>query len=149
VRFDAELGSAASGLPGFCPFLSDSVAQMKTTWPKAVEVLAAGGTSTEAAKAAQVTVRTIRRWRNDEVLFADAVDDARASMLTEAAGLLAAATTTAARRLAEIVQSEEERHSLTAARIVLEQASKYRIDRAIEDRIAALEVAVSLRSGWQ
>jgi len=25
VRFDAELGSAASGLPGFCPFLSAGV----------------------------------------------------------------------------------------------------------------------------
>ena len=42
-------------------------------------------------------------------------------MLTEAAGLLAATTTAAA---------------------------KYRIDRAIEDRIEALELAVNLRS-WQ
>jgi len=25
VRFDAKLGSAASGLPGFCPFLSAGV----------------------------------------------------------------------------------------------------------------------------
>ena len=148
MRFDAELGFCASGLPG-CPFLSVFVPQMKTTWPKAVEVLAAGGTSTEAAKAAQVTARTIRRWRNDEPRFADSIDDTRTRMLAAAAGILAASTTAAAHRLAEIVQSEEERHSLTAARIILDQAARYRSDRAIEDRISALEVAVSLRSGWQ
>jgi len=136
VRFDAELGFCASGLPGFCPFLSDSVPQMKQSWPMAVEVLAAGGTSTEAAKAAQVTVRTIRRWRADEPRFA------------EAAGLLASHTTAAARRLGEIIQSEEERHALPAARVVLDMAARYRSDRAIEDRIEALEAAVNLRS-WQ
>jgi len=114
----------------------------------AVEVLAAGGTSTEAAKAAGVTVRTIRRWRNDEPRFADSVDDARSQMLAEAAGILAASSTVAALRLAEIVQSEEERHALTAARVVLDQASRYKNDQALEDRISALELAVGVRSSW-
>jgi len=121
---------------------------MKESWPKAVEVLASGGTSTEAAKAAQVTVRTIRRWRNDEPRFTDSVDDARSLMLAEAAGLLASQTTAAARRLGEIIQSDEERHALPAARVVLDMAARYRSDRAIEDRIEALEAAVNLRS-WQ
>ena len=147
MRFDAELGFCASGLPG-CPFLSVFVPQMKTTWPKAAEVLAAGGTSTEAAEAAGVGVRTIRRWRNDEPRFADSIDDTRSRMLAEAAGLLASHTTTAARRLGEIIQSEEERHALPAARVVLDMAARYRSDRAIEDRIEALEAAVNLRS-WQ
>jgi len=137
VRFDAELGFCASGLPGFCPFLSVSVPQMKESWPKAAEVLAAGGTSTEAAKAAKVAPRTVRRWRNDEPPFADAIEEGRALMLAEAAGLLAAATTVAAGRLAEIIESGEER-----------MAARYRTDRAIEDRIEALEAAVNLRS-WQ
>jgi len=114
----------------------------------AVEVLAAGGTSTEAAKAAQVTVRTIRRWRADEPRFADSIDDARSLMLAEAAGLLASQTTAAARRLGEIIQSEEERHSLTAARVVLDMAARYRSDRALEDRLSALEMAVGVRSSW-
>jgi len=149
VRFDAELGSCASGLPGFCPFLSVSVPQMKESWPKAVEVLAQGGTSTEAAEAAGVGVRTIRRWRNDEPRFADSVDDARSLMLAEAAGVLAFHTTAAAQKLGEIIQSEEERHALTASRIVLDMAARFHVDRAIEDRVAQLELAVSLRQPWQ
>ena len=70
-------------------------------------------------------------------------------MLAEAAGLLAFHTTAAAQKLGEIIESGEERHQLAASRVVLDMAARYRIDRAIEDRIAALEVAVSLRSSWQ
>ena len=121
---------------------------MKETWPAAAEVLAMGGSASDAARAASVTSRTIRRWRADEVIFADAVDDARASMLTEAAGLLAAATTTAARRLAEIAEDPEPRYALPASRSILDLASRYRTDSQLEERIKQLEVAVSLRSGW-
>ncbi len=121
---------------------------MKPSWGKAALTLAAGGSNTEAAKAAGVNVRTVARWRADEVSFADRIEALRSEMLTEAAGLLAATTTAAARRLEEIIQSEEERHALAASRIVLEQASKYRSDRALEDRIAALELAVGVRSSW-
>lgn len=101
---------------------------MKETWPLAAEVLAAGGSSADAAKAAKVAPRTIRRWRADEVAFSDAVDDARSLML------------------ADIIESGEERHRLRAAQIVLDQAARYRMDRAIEDRISALEIAVGVRS---
>ena len=118
---------------------------MKETWPRAAEVLAAGGSASDAAKAANVAPRTIRRWRADEPPFADAVDDARALMLAETAGLLAATTTVAARRLEEIIETGEERHQLAAARVVLDMAARYRSDRAIEDRIEALEAAVNLR----
>ena len=123
---------------------------MKETWPAAAEVLAAGGSASAAAKAASVAPRTIRRWKADDVIFADEVDDARASMLTEAAGLLAAATTTAARRLAEIAEDSEPRYALPAARSILDLASRYRSDTELETRLAALEVAVALRpSSWQ
>ena len=122
---------------------------MKETWPLAARALASGATTTVAAEAAGVTTRTVRKWRADEVAFADAVDDGRSRMLSESAGLLAATTTVAARRLEEIIESGEERHQLAAARVVLDMAARYRSDRAIEDRIEALEVAVSLRSGWQ
>ncbi len=66
-------------------------------------------------------------------------------MLTEAAGLLAAATTAASRKLAEIIDTGEERHQLTAARVVLDMASRYRVDQALEHRINALEMAAGLR----
>jgi len=121
---------------------------MKQTWPKAAQALAAGGTLADAAKAAGVTQRTVRNWRADEVAFADAVDDTRSLMLAETAGLLAATTTTAARRLEEIIETGEERHQLAAARVVLDMAARYRSDRALEDRISALEMAVGVRSAW-
>ena len=121
---------------------------MKQTWPKAAQALAAGGTLADAAKAAGVTQRTVRNWRADEVAFADAVDDTRSLMLAETAGLLAATTTTAARRLEEIIETGEERHQLAAARVVLDMAARYRSDRALEDRISALEMAVGVRSSW-
>ena len=94
---------------------------------------------------AGVTTRTVTRWRADEVAFADRIEDLRSDMLTEAAGLLAAATTDAAGRLAEIIEVGEERHALTASRIVLDMASRYRVDQALEHRINALELAAGLR----
>jgi len=143
-RFSTELGSAPPAR--VLPFSSGFFPQMKQTWPKAAQALAAGATLADAAKAAGVTQRTVRNWRADEVAFADAVDDGRSRMLSESAGLLAATTTAAAHKLEEIIASGEERHALAASRVVLDQAAKYRSDRAIEDRIEALEAAVNLRS---
>ena len=119
---------------------------MKESWPKAAEVLAAGGSAAEAARAAKVAPRTIRRWRADEVIFVDAIDASRTRMLGEAAGLLAAATTAAARRLAEIAEDSEPRYALPASRSILDLASRYRSDTELETRIAALEMAAGLRS---
>ncbi len=118
---------------------------MKPSWGKAALALAAGQSNADAAKAAGVTTRTVARWRADEVAFADRIEDLRSEMLTEAAGLLALATTAAARKLAEIVDTGEERHQLTAARVVLDMASRYRVDQALEHRINALEMAAGLR----
>ncbi len=118
---------------------------MKPSWGKAALALASGGSNTDAAKAAGVTSRTVARWRADELAFADRIEDLRSEMLTEAAGLLAAATTAAAARLAEIIEVGEERHQLTASRLVLELASRYLNDQALERRISDLEMAAGLR----
>jgi len=107
--------------------------------------IASGGSNADAGKVAKVTARTIQRWRADEVQFADAVDDFRSGLLEEAAGLLAAETTAAARRLGELIENGEDHHALTAARIVLEMASRYRTDQTLENRIGSLEVAAGLR----
>ena len=58
---------------------------MKESWHKAAQVLAAGGSTSDAAKAAGVTSRTVRKWKADEPPFVDAVDDGRARMLSESA----------------------------------------------------------------
>ena len=118
---------------------------MKPTWPKAAQALAGGSSNAEAARLAGVTTRTLQRWRNDQVMFSDAVENARAEMLREAAGLLAAATTDAAAKLAEIIDTGEERHALTASRIVLDMASRYQVDQTQERRISDLETAAGLR----
>jgi len=118
---------------------------MKQSWGKAALALAAGQGNADAAKAAGVNTRTVARWRADEVAFADRIEDLRSEMLTEAAGLLAHTTTAAAHKLAEIIDTGEERHQLTAARVVLEMASRYRVDQALELRISDLETAAGLR----
>jgi len=119
---------------------------MKPSWGKAALALAAGQGNADAAKAAGVNTRTVARWRADEVAFADRIEDLRSEMLTEAAGLLAHTTTAAVLKLAEIIDTgEEERHQLTAARVVLDMASRYRVDQALELRINALEMAAGLR----
>ena len=118
---------------------------MKPSWGKAALALASGGSNTDAARAAGVTSRTVTRWRADEVQFADAVDDFRSEFLNEAAGLLTAETTTAAAKLGELIENGEDHHALTAARIVLEMASRYRTDQTLENRIGSLEVAAGLR----
>ena len=118
---------------------------MKPSWGKAALSLAAGQSNADAAKAAGVTIRTVTRWRADEVVFADRIEDLRSEMLTEAAGLLAHTTTAAVLKLALIIEEGEERHQLTASRVVLDMASRYRVDQALELRINALEMAAGLR----
>ncbi len=118
---------------------------MKPSWGKAAIALAAGQSNADAARAAEVTTRTVTRWRAHEVAFADRIEDLRSEMLTEAAGLLAHATTAAAGRLAEIIEVGEERHALSASKTVLEMASRYLDDQTQERRISDLETAAGLR----
>lgn len=118
---------------------------MKPSWGKAALALAQGDSIATAARAASVTKRTVQRWKSDEVRFADEVETLRSEMLVEAAGLLAHAATSAARRLEALIAGGEDRHALSAAKTVLEMASRYRADQALESRITALEMAAGLR----
>jgi len=119
--------------------------RLRDSWVKGAMTIASGGSNADAGKVAKVTARTIQRWRADEVQFADAVDDFRSEFLNETAGLLAAETAVAARKLGELIENGEDHHALTAARIVLEMASRYRTDQTLENRIGSLEVAAGLR----
>lgn len=78
-------------------------------------------------------------------MFSDAVDDARTEMLTRASGILAKASEVAADRLAEIAEDGADRHALVASRTILEAASRYRSDLALEARIRSLEISAGLR----
>ncbi len=118
---------------------------MKDSWVKGAMTIASGGSNADAGKVAGVTARTIQRWRADEVQFADAVDDFRSEFLNEAAGLLAAETTAAARKLGELIETGEDHHALSAAKTVLEMASRYLDDQTQERRISDLETAAGLR----
>jgi len=122
---------------------------MKDSWPKAAMTIASGGSNTDAGKAAGVTGRTIQRWRNDEVQFADTVDNFRSEYLSEAAGLLAHNATAAARKLGALIETGEDHHALIASRVVLDMASRYRNDQSLESRITSLEIAAGLIRGNQ
>ena len=112
---------------------------MKDSWPRAARSLAEGGTVTDAAKAAGVDPRTVRRWRSDEPQFSDAVEDSRAEMLS------AAAASVASLRLADIAKNSPPRYALPASKTILEVASRYRSDLQIEQRLRQLEVVSGLR----
>jgi len=118
---------------------------MKDSWVKGAMTIASGGSNADAGKVAGVTTRTIQRWRNDEVQFADAVDDFRSEFLNEAAGLLAHYATAAVRKLGELMENGEDHHALSAAKTVLEMASRYLDDQTQERRISDLETAAGLR----
>ena len=125
--------------------MSGDVIPMKDSWAKAALVIASGGTTTDAGKAAGVTSRTVQRWRADEVQFADAVADARKEFLDDAAGILAQISTKAAQKLGAIIEDSDDRLALAAARVVLDMASRYRQDQSLENRLNALEMAAGLR----
>ena len=63
----------------------------------------------------------------------------------EDGGLLAAETAAAARKLGELIENGEDHHALSAAKTVLEMASRYLDDQTQERRISDLETAAGLR----
>jgi len=107
--------------------------------------LAAGATFTEAAKAAGVDERTVRRrWAEPE--FRREVSAVRGELISSAVGRLSRHATKAVDVLAELMESaESETVRLSAARAVLTQVQELRSHTELEDRIAALEAAQPLR----
>ena len=106
-----------------------------------VAALAAGSTVRDAATAAGVGERTVRR-RLEDPAFRAWVEDARRAAIDLAVGRLADAAAFAAsglRALAERAESESVR--LGACRTLLELGLKWREHGAVEERLAALERA--------
>lgn len=103
-----------------------------------IAALAAGASYVDAAKAAGVSERTVRR-RMAEPAFRQQVDEIRAEMLAQAVAKLTSASVKAVETLEALLGSPLDFARLSAARAILELAAKYREQHDIAERIAALE----------
>jgi hypothetical protein len=103
-----------------------------------VAALACGGTVEASAKAAGVSVPTVRR-RLAEPEFRKAVDEARAEAVSRAVARLSATATLAADTLRELLKAKSEAVRLGASRAVLELGARLREQEELAARVAALE----------
>lgn len=109
--------------------------------PNQVKAIAALliGTVGDAAKAANVSDRTIQRWLK-EAAFKKALAEAEAAVLAEAARIAAGASSKAVRELLAILEGEAEtKHKVAAARALLTALPAVRMIGAIEGKLADLE----------
>jgi hypothetical protein len=106
--------------------------------------LAAGQTAKAAAAAAEVGLRTVRRWL-EEPEFVARVEELRGEMLERAMARLTRTTTRAAGVLRALLESADEKVRLRAAQQVLEQATRLREAVTLEQRLRALEEAEATR----
>lgn len=110
----------------------------------AAAVLASGGTRQDAAAAAGLSDRTIRRRLSDpdfRALVGDCRQRIAADVLSGAAGLAGRAV----ERLGELVEDENGHIALQAARAVLTVAGTYGQAAELAERIEALERALKMR----
>lgn len=102
--------------------------------------LASGASRASAAKAAGVSERTVFR-RMQDADFRQRLDEARATMLSNAVARLTASATSAAVTLHNLLTADSETVQLGAARSILELGSRLRESTELAARIAALESA--------
>jgi HEAT repeat protein len=100
--------------------------------------LAAGRTFVEAAQAAGVNDRTVRRWW-EETAFRHRVCELRTAAVERSLGRLSDAMTAAADELRELLSAESENVRLGAARSLIELGVKLRDSVELTERVAALE----------
>lgn len=107
-----------------------------------IAALASGGTQAEAAHHAGVSVRTVAR-RVAEPDFRLAVQAARAEMIEQATGRLAVATTQAADTLLSLLADESPTVRLSAARALLDNATRYVEATDTTERISRIEALLA------
>jgi len=103
-----------------------------------ISSLASGQTVAGAAKAANVSERTVTR-RLKLASFKTAIATARTAMTERATALLTELSTSAANALGALLKADSEAVRLGAARSILELGARLREAGEIEARIAALE----------
>jgi hypothetical protein len=107
-----------------------------------VASLAAGASERSAAKAGEVSERTVHR-RLEDPTFRKAVEEARADIVRRAVAMLSAASTEAVDALRALLGSEMDFARLAAARAILELGLKMREQHDLAERVAALEARLS------
>lgn len=100
--------------------------------------LAGGATYQDAASAAGVAERTVRR-RNQETGFRQKVAAARAAMMERALGELSSAATAATSCLRALLESDSEQVQLAACRAILDHGGRLREGVEFSERLTALE----------
>ncbi len=110
----------------------------------AVRCFLAGGTASEAATAAQVTERTLRRWLGLPA-FQGALREAGRESAREATSLLLSAQQDAVRTLRAALTAPSAATRVRAARAILELGIKASSDD-VEQRLTSLEEGIA---SWQ
>jgi hypothetical protein len=114
----------------------------------AILALACGDTIAGAARKAQISQRTLRRWRAEDPAFQDQVEAARAQMLEDAVGRLAAGLVASAVTLHHLVlKGDSHAVRLAAAKALFEQYMKAREMHNFEQRLQALEAERKPKQG--
>jgi hypothetical protein len=117
-----------------------TLAVLTTPQLRALEALLTSPSIAAAAKAVNVSERTVRRWLAEDEPFKAAVRQARADMLTHASARLAAACSAAAETLVELLDSKERGEvRVAAARSILASAAKAEELDSLASRIEELE----------
>jgi hypothetical protein len=111
-----------------------------------LSALAAGSSVEQAAGAAGVSVRTAYR-RLADPAFARRLAQARDTLISNALGELVECASEAVATLRALMQAEDERVRLGAAKSTLEQLLRLRETLALSQRLAALEHTLASRSG--
>jgi hypothetical protein len=114
----------------------------------AVFALARGRSTTEAAGAAKVTDRTIRRWLDDPDFRAE-VHKLRSNLLGQTVGALVDAAIEAVATLRASLTADSEPVRVRAAVAILSSVVTIRETADLEERIAALEAEAEQRDGSQ
>jgi len=107
-------------------------------YEQAGSLLAAGRGTAQAAAGLGVSRRTILRWSKARE-FAARVTDLRAGLCKRSGGVLARCTTHAASRLGRLLESEDDRVALGAARSVLGLTKTLQEAVEFEQRLASIE----------
>jgi hypothetical protein len=108
--------------------------------------LAAGSSVEQAAEAAAVSVRTAYR-RLAEPAFARRLTQARDELISSALGELVGCASEAVATLRTLLQANDERVRLGAARSTLDQLLRLRETLTLSQRLATLERTLQTRAG--
>lgn len=109
---------------------------------RAAILLARGLTTDKAGEAVGVSGRTVRRWREDPAFEAD-VQSARRALLAEAVAALGAAARDAISTLHAALDDESPSVRVRAASVLLSALPSISEHVSLEDRITALEAAIT------